>query len=127
MIQLKDWLNSINLSKKNLMDEDHSIEAKYPPYIINRCMSGHLDAIMFANEMNINNHLDKRLQYDFYLNTLRSKKRYSPWLRKEDVENLDLVKSYYGYSNDKARQALKLLSDDQLKTIKSKLDTGGLR
>ena len=90
-------------------------------------MSGHLDAIMFANEMNINNHLDKRLQYDFYLNTLRSKKRYSPWLRKEDVENLDLVKSYYGYSNDKARQALKLLSDDQLKTIKSKLDTGGLR
>ena len=90
-------------------------------------MSGHLDAIMFANEMNINNHLDKRLQYDFYLNTLRSKKRYSPWLRKEDVENLDLVKSYYGYSNDKARQALKLLSNDQLKTIKSKLDTGGLR
>ena len=79
MIELKDWLNSINVSKKNLMDEDHNIESKYPPYIINRCMSGHLDAIMFANEMNINNHLDKRLQYDFYLNTLRSKKRYSPW------------------------------------------------
>ena len=78
MIELKDWL-ILSTIKKNLMDEDHSIESKYPPYIINRCMSRvHLDAIMFANEMNINNHLDKRLQYDFYLNTLRSKKRYCP-------------------------------------------------
>ena len=89
-------------------------------------MAGHIDAIMFANEMNMNPNLDKKLQYDFYLNTLRSKKRYSPWIRKEELKNLELVKEYYGYSNEKAKQALPLLTDKQIKFIQSKLDKGGL-
>ena len=78
VMDLKDWLNSINYTKKNLIDEDPSIEKDYPPYIVNRCMSGHLDAIMFANEMNMYNFLPKKMQYDFFINILRTKKRYSP-------------------------------------------------
>ena len=127
MTELKDWLNTINSSKKNLIDEDSLLESKYPAFIVNKCMAGHLDAIMFANEMNLNPNLDKKLQYDFYLNTLRSKKRFSPWVRKDELKNLELVKSYYGYSTEKAKQALPLLTDKQLTFISKKLDTGGLR
>ena len=125
MTELKDWLYSINLSKKNLIDEDPSLEKEYPPYIINRCFSGHLDAVMFANEMNQYHFLDKKMQYDFLLNTLRTKKRFSPWLRKDTIEDLDLVKRYYGYSNEKAKQALRILTKEQLNFIKSKFETGG--
>ena len=75
----KTEANSINQTKKHLIDEDPSIEKDYPPYIINRCLSGHLDCIMFANEMNIHNNIPKKMQYDFYLNSLRKKKRFSPW------------------------------------------------
>ncbi len=126
-VDLKDWLNSINSTKKNIIDEDPDTESKYLPYIINRCMSGHLDAVMYANEMNLAQHLDKKLQYDFYLNTLRSRKRYSPWIRKEELKNLDCIKSYYGYSNEKAKQVLPLLSEEQITFIRQKLDTGGLK
>jgi len=123
--ELKDWLNSINQTKKNLIDEDPSVEKSYPPYIINRCLSGHLDAVMFANEMNMYSFLPKKMQYDFFINTLRTKKRFSPWIRKDLVDNLDCVKRYYGYSNEKARQALKILSKEQLDFIKSKFEIGG--
>ena len=78
--ELKDWLNSINFNKEDLSEHISS----YPPYIVNRCLSGHLDCIMYVNEMNMNIDLDKQLQYDFYLNTLRSKKRFAPWIRKEE-------------------------------------------
>ena len=124
-MELKDWLNSINQTKKNLIDEDPSIEKDYPPYIINRCFSGHLDAIMFANEMNMYSFLPKKMQYDFFINTLRTKRRFSPWIRKDLVDNLDCVKRYYGYSNEKAKQALKILSKEQLDFIKSKFEIGG--
>ena len=125
MTELKDWLNSINVTKKNLIDEDPSVEKEYPSYIINRCFSGHLDAIMFANEMNRYSFLPKRMQYDFFINTLRTKRRFSPWIRKDLINNLDCVKRYYGYSNEKAKQALKILSKDQLDFIKSKFEIGG--
>ena len=125
-MELKDWLNTINSSKKNLIDEDSLLESKYPAFVVNKCMAGHLDAIMYANEMNISSHLDKKLQYDFYLNTLRSKKRFSPWIRKEELKNIDLIKSYYGYSTEKAKQVLPLLTEKQLNFISEKLDTGGL-
>ena len=124
-MELKEWLKSINLSKKNLIDEDPSLEKEYSPYIINRIFSGHLDAILFANEMNQYHFLPKRMQYDFFLNTLRTKKRFSPWLHKDEIKNLELVKRYYGYSNEKAKQALRLLSEEQLNFIKSKFETGG--
>ena len=125
MTELKDWLNSINFNKDNLIDEDPSVIKDYPPYIVNRCLSGHLDSVLFANEMNRYPNLDKDMQYSFYLNTLRKKKRFSPWLRKEKVTDLQCVKQYYGYSNEKASQALKILSRQQLEFIKQRLEVGG--
>tara|TARA_Y100001970_G_scaffold162233_1_gene198301 strand:- start:284 stop:667 length:384 start_codon:yes stop_codon:yes gene_type:complete len=127
MTELKDWLNSINQTKKNLIDEDPSLEKEYNPYIINRIYSGHLDSVMFANEMNKYSFLSKKIQYDFYLNSLRSKKRFSPWLRKDKIKDLDYVKRYYGYSNEKAQQSLKILTTEQLNFIKSKFETGGTK
>ena len=124
-MELKDWLNSINQTKENLIDEDPSLEKEYPPYVVNRCFSGHLDAIMFANEMNKYNFLDKDMQYSFYLNTLRKRKRFSPWLRKDKVTDLECIKKYYGYSNEKASQALKILTKEQINFIKQRLDIGG--
>ena len=125
MTELKDWLNSINQNKKNIMDDDAFTEKTYPPYIINKCLSSHIDTIMFANEININHHITKKLQYDFYINIVRTKKRFSPWIKKETNKDLDYVKSYYGYSNEKAYQALRILTKEQLTFIKSKFDTGG--
>jgi len=126
-MELKDWLNSINQTKKNLIDEDPSLEKDYAPYIINRCLSGHIDCLMFVNEMNKYNFLPKKLQYDFFINTIRNKKRFSPWIKKETIKDLDYVKNYYGYSNEKAQQALKILSKEQIDFIKSKFETGGKR
>ena len=122
---LKDYLNSINFSKNYLMDEDPGWEKNYPAYVINKCMSHHLDTIMFANEMNIHSHIDKRLQYDFLINIVRPRKRFSPWGKKNKVKDLDLVKKYYGYSSDKATQALEILTPTQLNYIKDKLNKGG--
>ena len=124
---LKDYLNSINLNKKNLMDEDSdpAWKSKYPAYIINKCMSHHMDTIVFANEMNRYPNLDKRLQYDFYIHTVRPKRRFSPWAKKQQVKDLDLVKKYYGYSSEKANQALRILTPDQLNYIRQKLSKGG--
>ena len=121
MSELKDWLNSINFNK-----EDLSYDIKtYPPYVINRCLSGFLDTVMFANEMNRYHNLDKDMQYSFYLNSVRKRKRFSPWLRKYKVNDLECVKEYYGYSNEKASQALKILDKQQLNFIKQRLETGG--
>ena len=125
MTELKDWLNSINFTKQDLREEDPDSIKDYAPYIINRCLSGHLDCIMFANEMNKYSFLDKDMQYSFYLNTLRKKKRFSPWLRKEKVTDLEIIKQYYGYSNEKASNALKILTPEQIKFIKQRLETGG--
>ena len=124
-IELKDWLNSINFNKENLIQENPHIVKDYPPYIINRCLSGHIDSIMYANEMNMHHHLDKDLQYSFYLNSLRKRKRFSPWLRKDKVTDLECIKEYYGYSNEKASQALKILTQEQINYIKQRLDIGG--
>jgi hypothetical protein len=106
---------------------DPQWEKKYPAFVVNKCLSGHIDTVMFANEMNLNHQLTSRLQYDFLLNSVRKRKRFSPWLKKEKIQDLDAVKSYYGYSNEKAQQALKILTKDQINYIKSKLDVGGKR
>ena len=127
MTELKDWLNSINFTKENLVEEDPDVIKKYAPYIINRCLSGNLDCIMFVNEMNKYSFLDKDMQYSFYLNTLRKRKRFSPWLRKDKVTDLEIIKQYYGYSNEKAENALKILTPEQIKFIKQRLDTGGMK
>jgi hypothetical protein len=127
MTELKDWLNSINFTKEDLTVDDPDVVKGYAPYIVNRCLSGHLDTILYANEMNLHNHLDKDMQYQFFLNSLRKRKRFSPWLRKDKVENLNIIKKYYGYSNEKALQALRLLTNEQLDYIKKRLETGGMR
>ena len=127
MTELKDWLNSINFTKENLVEEDPDVIKDYAPYIINRCLSGNLDCILFVNEMNKYSFLDKDMQYSFYLNTLRKKKRFSPWLRKDKVTDLAIIKQYYGYSNEKAENALKILTPEQIKFIKQRLDTGGMK
>ncbi len=126
-MELKDWLNSINNTKKNLIEEDSSLSKEYPPYIINKCLSGHMDSVLFANEMNKAHFLDKDIQYLFYLNSLRKRRRFSPWIRKDKIEDLDCVKQYYGYSNEKASQVLKILSREQIDFIKKRLDTGGMK
>ena len=126
-MELKDWLNSINFNKDNLIEEDPEAISSYPPYIVNRCLSGHLDTVLFANEMNKYSNLDKDMQYSFFLYTLRKRKRFSPWLKKEQVDDLDLVKKHYGYSNEKAKVALSLLTKSQIESLRHKYDMGGKR
>ena len=124
--ELKDYLNAINHKKENLMDTDDEMwEKKYPPFIINKCLTPFPDTIMLVNEMNLHNHLDKKLQFDFLLNSLRTRKRFTPWLKASKSKNLEYVKEYYGYSNEKAKSALKLLNDEQIKAIKDSLNKGG--
>ena len=123
--QLKDYLYSINQSKKNILDDDLDAEHGYHPYIINRCLSSFTDTILFANEMNKNSHLPKKMQYDFFINSVKPRKRFSPWARKDSIDYLDIVKEYYGYNDDKALQALRILTKDQLDTIKKALSKGG--
>ena len=117
MIELKDWLNSINFNKEDLSEDISS----YPPYIINRCLSGHLDCVMFANEMNRLHHASKHAQFSFLLNTIRNKKRFSKWLKASKLKDLDVVKQYYGYSNKKASEALNILTKSQIDYIKERL------
>ena len=126
-MELKDWLNSVNFNKDDLTYDDPDCIKDYPAYIVNRCLSGHFDTVLFANQMNLHPNLDKDMQYQFFLNSLRKRNRFSPWLRKDKVENLNIIKKYYGYSNEKALQALRLLTNEQLDYIKKRLDTGGMR
>ena len=124
--ELKDYLNSINLSKENLMDgDDPEWEKKYSPYIINKCLAPFNDTIMLVNEMNMRHHLDKKLQYDFLLNSIRSKKRYAPWVKASKLKDLEYVKEYYGYTDEKAKTALSILNESQIKAIKDSLNKGG--
>ena len=124
--ELKDYLKSINETKENLMDSDDPMwEKKYSPFIINKCLAPFNDTIMLVNEMNQRHHLDTKLQYDFLLNTIRSKKRYAPWVKADKLKDLEYVKEYFGYSNEKAKAALSILDNDQIKTIKDSLNKGG--
>jgi hypothetical protein len=121
-----DMVNSVSDTKKNLLEEDVENIKIYEPYLVNKSLSYHNDALMYANEMNKNFFIDKDMQYNFYINILRKRKRFSSWIKKEKVDDLECIKSYYNYSNEKALQALKLLSEDQINFIKKQLDTGGI-
>lgn len=128
-MDLGDFLKSINIDKNNVMADEFdgpTAEKDYNPFIINRCMSAYPDTILLAQEMNMRAGLDKRLQYEYYLKAVRARKRFSPWLRAEKIEDLDAVKEYFGYSNVKAKEALRVLTEDQLSYIKGKLFKGGL-
>ena len=126
MYELKDYLNSINYTKEPLMvKEDEQWEKKYPPFIVNKCLAPFQDTIMLVNEINQLHHLDKKLQYDFLLNSLRTRKRFAPWVKATKLENLEYVKEFYGYNNEKAKVALDILTDEQISAIKQKMNKGG--
>jgi len=128
MPELKEYLNAINHTKERLLDsDDEDWEKKYPPFVVNKCVYPFQDTIMLVNEINQLPHLDKKLQFDFLINSVRSRRRYTPWLKANKLDNLEDVKEYYNYSNEKAKQALDILTDEQIATIKQKLNKGGVR
>ena len=126
MYELKDYINAINYTKEPLLDtEDEQWTKKYPPYIVNKCIAPFSDSVMLVNEINQLHHLDKKLQFDFLINSLRPRKRYAPWMKAKKLESLEYVKEFYGYNNEKAKAALDILNDEQISAIKEKLNKGG--
>jgi len=124
----KDYLPAINHTKKNLMDSDDVMwEKKYPAFMVNKVLSGFSDTIMLTNEMNRNHFLDRDMQFQFLLNSIRTKKRFTPFLRASKIKDIECVKEYYGYSNEKAKTALDILTKEQLKLIKDSLYKGGTK
>ena len=124
--ELKEYLKSINNSKQSVMEsEDKMWEKRYPAFIVNKCLAPVNDTIMLVNEMNFHNHLDNKLQYDFLLNSLRKQNRYASWMKASKTKNLEYVKEYFGYNNEKAKSALNVLSENDIATIKEKLKKGG--
>jgi hypothetical protein len=121
-----EYLKSINESKKDIMIDDLA-EKEYNSFIINRGLSYFKDTILYANEMNRFHHLDSRLQFDFLINIIRKKKRWSKWIKASEVDNLELIKEYYGYSNEKAKSALSLMSNEQIEQLKMRIYKGGKR
>jgi len=119
-----DYVNSINYTKKNIMVDEES-EKQYNSYIINHSLSYFQDTILLANEMNRYHHLDNKLKYSFLINMVRKRKRFSKWMKPVQSDDLEAVKAYYGYSNDKARQALTLLDNTQLTELKKRMYKGG--
>lgn len=124
-----EYINAIN-SGKDIMtgtDNDELAEKGYNPFMANRALSYFQDTILMANEMNANHHLDNKLQFDFLINIVRPRKRFSKWFKTEHTNDLEAVVQYFGYSYEKAKQVLDILSAEDIKTIKSKLETGGLK
>ena len=119
-----EYVNAINMTKEDIMIDDIA-EKAYNPFIVNRSMSYFNDTVLYANEMNINHHIDHRLQFDFFINMVRKKKRFSKFMKPETVSDVEVVKEYYGYSNEKAKQALTLLTSDQINELKKKVYKGG--
>ena len=121
-----EFLNSINHKKNNLMvDED--TEKGYAPFMINRGLSYFQDTVLFANEMNTRSHIDSKLQYDFLREGIRSKKRFSKWMKKTAPASIETIKEYYGYSDAKAEAIADMVSPDDLKAMKKHLSKGGKR
>ena len=119
-----EYVNAINYTKKDIMVDDIA-EKAYAPYMVNRQLSYFPDTVLAANAMNRNHHLDNRLQFDFFINIIIKRKRFSKWYKPETISDLEVVKKYYGYSNEKAHQVLTLLSTEQINELKRKVMTGG--
>lgn len=119
-----DFLNAINQTKQNIMVDDLT-EKAYSGFMVNRGLSYFPDTVLLANEMNTRHHVDSRLQFDFLINTIRTKKRFSKWVKPDTIEAIDAIKEYYGYSNEKARQVLKVLTKNQIDELKLKVYKGG--
>jgi len=127
MYELKDYLQAINETKKPLLDsDDKEWEKKYPSFVINRCLSMFYDTVMHSNEMNGLHFLPKTMQFHYLINSIRKKKRFGgKWLSQAKLKDMDIVKEYYGFSNTKAKEALTLLTKDQIEIIRNNLNKGG--
>ena len=126
-MKLGDFLNSINYDKKPLLDNEERVDGLYPAFIVNRCLSFFPDTIFHANEMNCNWELDKKMQFDFYRLGIRKKKRFSPWVKKDLEENIELIKEVFGYTESKAQEVLNILGPEDLVKLKKSLDKGGTK
>lgn len=126
-LKLSDYLKAINHSKIDLMKDDPVAEKEYAPFVINRCLSYFMDTILHVNEMNIRPDIPKRIQFLYLSRAIRKNKRFSKWLRAEKIDNLELIKEYYGYNNMKAKAALEILSPEQIKEISIKMYKGGIK
>ena len=123
-----DYVNAINFNKHDLMtgtENDELAESGYVPFLTNRSLSNFPDTILYANEMNMNHHLDNKLQFHYLINSIRPKKRFSKWAKRQDSDDFEAVKEYFKYNNTKTEQAISLLTPDQIIKIKNKLKTGG--
>jgi len=124
-----DYLNAINDTKEDIIGESDNpelAEKLYPPYLVNKGLSYFIDTIYLVNEMNQRHHLQKKLQFDFLINIVRKKKRYSKWFKPQHDDVVDAVMNYYGYSQDKARQVVNLLTEDQITQITTSQSKGGI-
>ena len=119
-----EYLNAINDTKKDIMIDDLA-EKQYNGFMVNRGLSYFQDTVLMANEMNANHHIDNRLQFQFFINIIRKRKRFSKWFKPETETDVEVIKEYYGYSNDKARQVLRLFSKKQIEELKEKVYKGG--
>ena len=119
-----EYVNAINMTKKDIMVDDVA-EKEYTPFLINRSLSYFADTVLFANEMNRYHHADHRLQFDFFINIIKKKKRFSKWIKPQEIENLELIKEYYGYSDEKAKSTLSLLNNEQIEELKQRIYKGG--
>lgn len=120
----KDIVPSILQTKKNVLDNNKD----YKAFLVNRALSYHMDCILYVNQMNMNHQLDPELQYQYLLNTIRPiKRKFQPWQKASTVKDMDCVKQYFGYSDEKAKEALRILSDEQITLIKEKLEKGGVK
>jgi len=125
-----DYVSAINYTKKDLMtdtDNDELAEAGYNPYLTNKALSYFPDTILYANEMNMHYNADNKLQFQYLLNIVRPKKRFSKWAKRQDSDDFEAVKQYFKYNNAKTEQAISLLSPEQIEKIKTILDTGGMK
>ena len=123
---LSKYLTAINYSKEKLLDtDDRDWEKKYPPFIINKGLSYFSDTVMYANEMNRLHHASKHMQFSFFLNSIKSRKRFSKWLKSSKMKDLDVVKQHFGYSNKRAQEALCILTKEKIDYIKERLYKGG--
>jgi hypothetical protein len=121
----KEIIPSILQTKKSVIHDDIDLK-DYTPFVVNRALSYHIDCVLYANEMNLHPELEKDLQYSYLLNTIRPMKRkFQPWQKSEVEKNIESVKTYFGYSNQKAKEALRILNDEQIAEIKRRTDKGG--
>jgi hypothetical protein len=122
------YVDSVSYNKKNLMrgsENDELSEKGYKPYLTNRSLSYHQDSILYANEMNLRPQLDNKQQYEYLLNSLRKRKRFAKWKKQTPDVTVDMIMEYFSYSRSKAEEVIRVLTNEQIKSIETSLDRGG--